>query len=368
MKIVQFNSDNANHHAFTEELNRRVNSYFKERKISMRGNTALYVKAIIMLAIYIGAFVWIMSTSMSLWWALILTVIMGIGEAGIGMSVMHDGAHGSFSDVPWINKMATSTIVILGSNAVNWKIQHNFLHHRFTNIYGYDQDIQTKAVIRLSDHAPLKSYHKYQHIYTFFFYGLMTLSKLIGDFPQLRKFTKSGLTRQQHIDTKKEWAKLIGIKTSYLFLFIGLPLWLTDYTWWQILLGFVVMHFTAGMIMSTIFQMAHVVEGAEQPLPDSHGVIHMEWTVHQLHTTSDFAQNNALLNWYAGGLNFQIEHHLFQQISHIHFQNIAPIVRELTEKYKLPYTVKTSFSEALHSHVRRLKELGRMIKTETEQH
>ncbi len=368
MKIIQFTSDNTKHKAFTEELNQRVSAYFKERKISMRGNAQLYVKAILMIGIYMGSFILILTAPMSAWWALFLAVIMGIGEAGIGMSVMHDGAHGSFSDIPWVNKIATSSIVILGSNAVNWKIQHNFLHHRFTNIYGYDQDIQTKAVIRLSDHAPLKPYHKYQYIYTFFFYGLMTLSKLLGDFPQFRKFTQEGLTNLERSETRKEWFKLIGIKTGYLLVCIGLPLWLTEYAWWEIILGFVVMHFTAGMIMSTIFQMAHVVEGAEQPLPDSEGVIHMEWTVHQLHTTSDFAQNNVLLNWYAGGLNFQIEHHLFQHISHIHFQHIAPIVCELTEKYQLPYNVKPSFSEALRSHVRRLKELGRITETKTGQH
>jgi linoleoyl-CoA desaturase len=358
MKIIQFNSKNTQHKVFTEELNTRVNAYFKDRNISMRGNSSLYLKATVMLAIYIGSFVCILSLSLPAWWALVLALIMGIGEAGIGMSVMHDGAHGSFSDIPWVNKLAASSIVILGSNAVNWKIQHNFLHHRFTNIYGYDQDIQTKAVIRLSDHAPLKPYHKYQYIYTFFFYGLMTLSKLIGDFPQFLKFTKEGLTNQQPKEARNEWIKLIGIKSVYLLIFVGLPLWLTDYTLWQILLGFVVMHFTAGMIMSTIFQMAHVVEGAEQPLPDAQGIIHMEWTVHELHTTSDFAQNNALLNWYAGGLNYQIEHHLFQHISHIHFPQIAPIVKELTTKYGIPYNVKDSFSSALRSHTQRLKELG----------
>jgi linoleoyl-CoA desaturase len=359
MKIIQFKTRNTQHQAFTEELNTRVNAYFKNQNISMRGNRGLYLKAIVMLAIYIGSFVCILCLSLSAGWALLLALIMGFGEAGIGMSVMHDGAHGSFSDLSWVNKLAASSIVILGSNAVNWKIQHNFLHHRFTNIYGYDQDIQTKAVIRLSDHAPLKPYHKYQFVYTFFFYGLMTLSKLIGDFPQFQKFTKEGLTNQQPKETRNEWIKLMVIKTLYLTLFIGLPLWLTEYAWWQILVGFLVMHFTAGMIMSTIFQMAHVVEGAEQPLPDAQGVIHMEWTVHQLHTTSDFAPNNAFLNWYAGGLNYQIEHHLFQHISHIHFQQIAPIVRELTTKYGIPYNVKPSFASALKSHVQRLKDLGK---------
>ena len=87
--------------------------------------------------------------------------------------------------------------------------------------------------------------------------------------------------------------------------------------------------------MSTVFQMAHVVEGAAQPLPDEDSVVHTEWAVHQLRSTSDFGRNNVFLNWYVGGLNFQIEHHLFPNISHVHYRNIAPIVEETARELGL---------------------------------
>jgi len=145
----------------------------------------------------------------------------------------------------------------------------------------------------------------------------------------------------------------------YFIIFLGIPLWLSLFSWWQVLLGFIVIHLTAGMIMSTIFQMAHVVEGAEQPLPDSDGVIHHDWLTHQLLSTSDFAPNNRILGWYCGGLNYQIEHHLFPNICHIHYRKIAPIVRITAEKYGIKYNLKPTFRHAFISHVRRLKELGR---------
>jgi linoleoyl-CoA desaturase len=231
---------------------------------------------------------------------------MAIGEAGIGMAVMHDAAHGSFSDKRWVNQLFSSSMYLLGNNTFNWKVQHNVLYHTYTNINGYDQDIGTKAVIRLCDHAPLRKVHRFQLIYAFLLYGLMTLSKLVTDFNPLIEFNQWGMASRQQSSPRKEMVMLIVSKVAYVSIVIGLPLWLTNFSWWQVLIGFAVIHLTAGMIMSTIFQMAHVVEGAKQPLPDSEGVLHEEWVVHQLHSTSGFARHNFLLNWYVGASTFRL--------------------------------------------------------------
>jgi linoleoyl-CoA desaturase len=285
-------------------------------------------------------------------------ITMGLGEAGIGMAVMHDGAHGTISKKNWVNELFASTIAILGSNRTNWKIQHNILHHRFTNVYGFDPDIYTKAVIRLSQHAPLKKYHRYQFVYAFFLYGLMTFAKLIGDFKQLVVFKTSGMLDTQKTNYKRELLKLIFVKIIYLFMIIGLPILVTPYSWWQVLIGFTVMHVVAGMIMSTIFQMAHVVEDLVQPLPDTEMIIQKEWVVHQISVTSNFAPKNKFLFWYAGGLNYQIEHHLFQYINHTHYPAISKIVQEKCKKYGIRYHLNESFLLALKSHIRQLKALG----------
>jgi linoleoyl-CoA desaturase len=214
--------------------------------------------------------------------------------------------------------------------------------------------------IRLSQNAPLRKIHRYQHIHAFFFYGLLTVSKLIKDFTQLSEFNKADITRKYHINPSFEYMKMIFFKTIYLCVFIGLPLLFTQYDWLRILVGFFIMHWTAGYILSITFQMAHVAEIAEQPLPNADGIIESEWAVHQLRTTSDFARNNLLLNWYIGGLNFQIEHHLFPNICHIHYRKIAPIVEKTAKEFGFNYNLKPTLINAFNSHFRRLKELGTM--------
>lgn len=313
-----------------------------------------------MLSIYIAPFIVLLTISTSAWVALLLIILMGIGEAGIGMSVMHDASHGAFSDKNWVNKLFSSTMFLLGSNTFNWKVQHTILHHTFTNIYGYDQDIETKATLRLCEHSPLKRFHRFQFIYAYIFYGLMTLSKLITDIEQLLDFNRLGIAQEQNRKPSTEIMKLILIKILYFSIIIGLPLLFTNFKLWQVLLGFCFLHITAGMIMSTVFQMAHVVEGTEQPLPNSDGIIGNEWAVHELRTTSDFARYNHFLNWYVGGLNFQIEHHLFPNICHIHYQKIAPIVEKTVQEFGFIYNLKPTFISAFISHVRRLKALGKV--------
>jgi linoleoyl-CoA desaturase len=360
MKKIKFISSDSKQQHFADAVRKNVNDYFSEKGISTKGNFSMVVQTFAMLSIYIVPLVLILTVSMSAWIAMILAIVIGVGMVGIGMCVMHDAVHGSYSSKEWVNKVFGGTMYLLGSNVFNWKIQHNFLHHAFTNIDGSDQDISSKGPLRLSQHAPLKKIHRYQYIHAFFFYGFMTISKLINDFPQLRSFNKSEITRKRNPNPTFEYWRMAFVKAAYLIVFIVFPILFTAFTWWQILLGFFIMHWTAGFIMSTIFQMAHIVEIAEQPMPNAQGVIEQEWVVHELQTTADFARNNLLLNWYIGGLNFQIEHHLFPNICHIHYRKIAPIVEKTAKEYGFIYNLKPTFLNALRSHVRKLKELGRL--------
>ena len=357
MKTVKFIGNDPSQQ-FTKTLRKNVNAYFKEKGISTKGNWKMMIKALVMLSLYFVPFIILLTIPLSIGLAWVMVVIIGLGEAGIGMSVMHDASHGAFSEKKWVNTLFSYSMFILGSNTFNWKMQHNVLHHTFTNIYLFDQDIESKAAIRLCEHAPLYRFHRFQYLYAYFFYGLMTISKLFTDISQLIKFNRSGITKEQNLHPGKELLKLIIIKVIYFSIILGLPLWLTDYAWWQILIGFATLHITAGITMSTVFQMAHVVEGAAQPLPDKDGIIHDEWTVHQLKTTSDFGRYNSLINWYVGGLNFQIEHHLFPNICHLHYPKIAPIVERTAREFGVPYNQKSSFFAAFVSHAKRLKQLG----------
>jgi linoleoyl-CoA desaturase len=354
-RVKFVNPDNSQ---FFPTLRKRVNHYFQDNNISRYGNREMFTKTIVLLGIYLACYVIILSLPVSPWLLLPFVVLMGIAKSGVGMSVMHDALHGSYSQNPTVNKWMGNTIYMLGSNASVWKIQHNVLHHTYTNIHGMDEDIGTKVVIRLSDQTPLKSFHRYQHIYVFFLYGLMTLKMLTNDFSKILNYKERGMLGQQKSSFGGEYTQMVLLKITYLFFVLVLPVLITPLLWWQVLIGFMVMHLTSGFILSTIFQMAHIVEEAHQPMPNQEGNIENAWAIHQLETTANFAPKNRILNWYIGGLNYQIEHHLFPNVCHVHYRKIADIVQQTAKEFKLDYHVQPTFRQALGSHVRMLKALG----------
>lgn len=344
---------------FFKTLNKRVNAYFKENGIKRTGNWTLYSKAIIMFSVFLVPLVLILTIPMPQWVLLLLTIVIGIGMAGVGMNVMHDSNHESFSSKKWVNKTMGSSIYILAGNVYNWKVQHNVLHHSFTNIQGHDEDIDAGRIIRFTKNAKWLKIHQFQKYYSIFLYGLLTINWAITtDFKQMHKYLKRKLSYGKFPNPATEWTTLIVTKLVYYFMWIVLPLLVLDISWWKVLIGFFVMHYTAGMILSVVFQLAHVVPNTEMPLPDKDGNLEHTWAVHQLYTTSNFAPTNKFISWYTGGLNHQVEHHIFPHISHIHYGKIAQIVKETAMEYDLPYNEYKTFTKAIAEHFNQLKTLG----------
>jgi len=344
---------------FFKTLNQRVNHYFKENQIPKTGNWKLYVKTVVMFSLLIAPYVMVLTLSINLWVKLLLCIVMGIGMAGVGMNVMHDGNHGSFSKYPWINKFMGSSIYILAGNVFNWKVQHNILHHTYTNIHGHDEDLEAGRVLRFSKHSQWFPHHKFQHYYSVFLYGLLTLNwALFTDFQQMKRYTKRKLYYLNSKRPSLQWTGLYISKILYFSIWIVLPILLIDAPWWTVIIGFVVMHYTAGIILSLIFQLAHVVEDAEMHEAHKSGTMKNTWAIHQLKTTVNFATKNKIMNWFTGGLNHQIEHHIFPHISHVHYTKIGAIVRKTAKEFNLPYNEYKTTRSALFSHFKFLKQMG----------
>lgn len=346
---------------FSATLNRRVNDYFKMHNLSRHANPEMVIKTVIMFALYcIPYFLIVTNTVTDSLWLIGLMIIMGIGLAGIGLSVMHDANHGAYSNRAWVNTVIGYSINFVGATAFNWKMQHNVLHHTYTNIHDEDEDISPRGVLRLSPHSNWKYMHRYQFLYAWFLYGLMTVVWMITkDFIRLARYQRNGLVKKHKGNLSKEWAILIGTKLFYAGYIIVIPLVFTTLVWWQVLLGFFIMHYLAGFILAIIFQPAHVIEGTIFPVPDVNHALENNWTVHQLLTTTNFANKSRWFSWYVGGLNFQIEHHLFPHICHVHYRKIAGIVKNTTNEFGLPYNNFKTFIGALAGHTRLLKRLGR---------
>mgnify|MGYP003675181303 CR=1 FL=1 len=344
---------------FFRTLNKRVNSYFKDNNLSRNGNWRLYVKTITMFSLYLGPYALLLFTDMP-WWANLLCVLtMGVGMAGVGMNVMHDANHGAYSSKGWVNKIMGGSMYILAGNVYNWQVQHNVLHHTYTNIHGHDEDLEAGRILRFSEHSDWKRFHKFQHIYGVLFYGLLTFNwVLTTDFTQSARFLKRKLAFGKMPKPSTQWLTLVITKLIYFSIWIVIPMLFFSAAWWQILIGFFIMHYVAGMILSIIFQLAHVVEDANMPLPDASGTMKNSWAIHQLFTTVNFSTKSKFMNWFTGGLNHQVEHHIFPNISHVHYTKISAIVKSTAKEFNLPYNEYKTTRKALIAHFRHLKQMG----------
>ncbi len=346
---------------FFSVLKKRVDQYFVDNNISRHANQRMVIKTIVLLSLYIVPFLIFLTVQPRFSISLFLWFLMGLGISGIGMSIMHDANHGAYSQNPQVNKWLGYTIYFAGGGVANWKWQHNLLHHTYTNVVPMDEDIRDRGVVKLSPHAVAQSVHQFQWIYAFFFYSLMTLYWVIlKDFNQYVSFIRSGVNSHSAADNRKMLIDLILLKVLYFGILLGLPIWAFHLPWQEVLLGFLLMHFTSGLLLTVIFQLAHTVEGTQHPLVEENNTIAKDWAVHQLETTVNFSPDNAWLSWYIGGLNYQIEHHLFPKICHVHYPKIAPIVKQTAAEFGLVYLENPSFGEALKSHVSTLKRFGRL--------
>lgn len=347
---------------FFPTLKKRVDGYFSSQQIKKQGNRRLYIKAAVLLLTYIAPFVLMLTLPVSPLVQIGLWSLMGFALAGIGMSVMHDANHGAFSKNKTVNSVMSYTLNLLGGSVSNWKMQHNVLHHTYTNVANMDEDIDDKLLMRFCPHSERKPYHRFQFIYVIFFYSILTLYWVtLKDFVQYFQYRKHQASSEDKKGHVQKLLQIILLKIGYFFVTIYLPIAIVGLPVSTTIFGFLLMQAIAGFILALVFQLAHTVEGTSHPLPNNEGVIENDWAMHQLQTTANFSRKSKFISWYVGGLNFQVEHHLFPYISHIHYPHIAEIVRETAEEYGVPYLENRTFYGAVASHFAFLYQLGKPV-------
>jgi len=340
---------------FHARLKQRVHQYFADNRLPKTGDWRLFLKTGI-IVLWFGLFyILYVFFAMSLLMSLLTVVALAQGFILIGFNMMHDGAHHSYSRQKTINWLMGFTLDLIGGSHVRWRQKHNILHHTYTNIHGFDADLHTAGLLRLSPEQPWHPWHRWQHLYAWPAYSLLTLSWVMyGDF---RMFFSGHighhpLPRQ----TRVEAGVFFVTKLWYFGYMLVLPAFFHPVL--HVLIAFVVMHGLFGFTLSLVFQLAHIVEHIAFPTPAAHtGRMAQEWAVHQVETTANFAPTNAFARWYLGGLNFQIEHHLFASICHIHYPAISTIVRQTCDEFAIPYVCYPTVWAAIVGHYRLLKTL-----------
>ena len=347
--------------SFYDAVRANVAAYFEDNHIPEHGNRKMYIKTAAMLSMYflplVAICTGVVAGHLLLFYALWL--LMGAGLVGIGVAVMHDSNHGSYATSKRVNNMLGNLLNVVGGYSVNWRIQHNILHHTYTNLNGLDEDIEAGMLLRMSPHRPWFRFHKYQHIYAGGLYLLMNLFWVVAkDYRQLVRYDQQDLLKKEKITLRKAIIELSVLKVFYLAYILAVPMLFSGFAPLQVLLGFVMMHLVAGLSLALIFQPAHVMETSEFPDTPDDRKMENNWAVHQLLNTTNFCPDNKFVSWYIGGLNFQIEHHLFPHICHVHYPKLAPIVQRTAEEFGLSYQIIPTFRKAILDHFRMLKKLG----------
>ncbi len=344
---------------FFKSLKTKVDHYFATTGFNRAGNSLLLVKGIIQVSAAIFLYSILVFFTPPVIVSILLCVLLGFVLALIGFNIMHEGGHQTFSSRPWLNTLAAYFLNVLGGNTYYWKIKHNINHHTYTNIEGMDSDIDVKPFMRLHTEQPHHWFHRYQYVYWVVLYGISYVVWVF--YHDFEKYVTGKITMDGKAEklARKEHVIFWVTKLFYIGAYLVVPIYAVGWLW--ALVGFAIVTFVCGLTISVVFQLAHVVEGTDFPKPvGTSGKVAQEWAIHQLQTTSNFATRSQVVSWLLGGLNFQVEHHLFPRISHVHYPAINQLLKQTCQEHQIPYLEQSSFLEAFRSHIRYIHSLGKV--------
>jgi linoleoyl-CoA desaturase len=345
---------------FLRELRKRVDAYFVRTGRPRRDCPRMYFKTASILAWFVGAYLLLLFVATSWWTVVPLAVILGLAIAAIGFNIQHDAAHKAYSDRRWVNKVMSLTLDMMGGSSYLWDWKHNTFHHTSPNVSGHDDDINIGMLGRLSPDQPHYWFHRLQGIYLWLLYGFLAVKwHLFDDFYLI----SVGRIGGHKIPRPKGRDLLVFVGGKIVFFSIAFVIPMLMHPWWAVLGVYATAAFVSGVVLSVVFQLAHCVQEADFPMPtltpQGNHKLATEWSVHQIQTTVDFCRGNRVIGWFVGGLNYQVEHHLFHKICHIHYPEISKLVEEACHEFGVRYAAHRSLFGAIASHFRWLVQMGR---------
>ena len=355
MGAIRYHHHDAN--PFFATVKARSEAWMKATGRTRYGGWRIYLKSAFWLGTYFGLYSLLLFGLVPFPYSLLVWAGFGFAMLLISLNIGHDASHGSFSSNSKVNAVFSYVFELIGTSSYLWGIMHNKAHHGFVNLHVNDVAIQTEPMLRLSPDAPLYSWHRWQHLYAFPLYSISTLFwVLLKDFKFISKQKIGPFKGAPH--PWYQYVLLVGTKLIYFGYIIVLPVMFSGASLWEILLGFLIMHLTMGITLGLTFQTTHAVEETCDPKWAKAGEIDNTWAVHVLESTSDFKTDSKLLNFLYGGLNSHVAHHIYPNISHVHYPGISKIIKEVAEELDLVYIENPNMWAAALSHIQYLKQLG----------
>jgi linoleoyl-CoA desaturase len=342
--------------AFRQDLETAVTAFFTHRQLPRQGSRALWTKTAVLATWLVGSYVALVFVADQPWQFVLLAVSLACAMAGIGFNVQHDGGHRSYAVSSAVNRGMAFSLDLMGGSSYFWRYKHGIAHHGTPNIAGFDDDVYLGPLGRLTPHDRHFWFHRFQHLYMWGLYGLLAIKwQLVDDF---RSLIKPGVAATQ-VPRPAGGELLLFWLGKILFFGLALVLPMFFHPWWGVLAFFVLTDVVLGLLLSVVFQLAHCLGEAtfaRPPLPAQ--VMGRDWATHQVEATVDFARDNHALTWFIGGLNFQIEHHLFPRVCHTHYPALAKTIEDVCRTHGVRYGTHATATAALRSHYRWLRQLG----------
>jgi linoleoyl-CoA desaturase len=349
---IKFGRNNS----FHNELRRRVDAFFQTTGLRQRDGPQMYLKSAILISVFVASYVLLVAFAQTWWQALPLSVLLGLATAAIGFNIQHDAGHQAYSNYGWINKLMALWLDIIGGSSYTWHWKHAVIHHTDVNITGQDTDIDLGVFGRMTPYQKRYAFHRWQHFYLWPLYGLLAIKwQLFDDFRDVMV----GRIGAHRIPRPRGWDMCIFLAGKVVFFTLALGIPLMVHSLWPVLLWYVVTTLVLGLVLSVVFQLAHCVEEAEFPMPEPDtGRMESPWAIHQVETTVNFMRPSRIGAWLLGGLNFQIEHHLFPRICHVHYPALSKIVETTCAEFGVRYTEHKTLWAGVASHYRWLRRMG----------
>jgi linoleoyl-CoA desaturase len=341
--------------SFPKVLRRRLDSFFFEQNLSPKADRMMWIKIATGLAVLAGSWTALYALKMNSWTFVAVYLLNALAQTFLLLNIAHDSNHNAVSSGRAVNKLLNYAFDLCGINSYMWRILHHRGHHSCINLHGEDDALTGRGIFRFTPHEPRMRWQRFQHIYGLFVYALFSLDYVfVRDFECFFFPTHDYLKRTKH--PLREYAILFAGKAVYVTYMLILPVVILGKSPLLVAVAFLLAHLIIGLTVALVFQTTHTVDTTYFPSNRSefdNGVYHI------FATTADYATENPLVAWLAGGLNHHIAHHLCPFVCHTHYAALTRIVKQTAEEFGVPYRQHPTMTRAIRHHLMLLKQLGK---------
>jgi linoleoyl-CoA desaturase len=352
--IVEPAGESSGVSSFPRVLRSRLDQFFADQHISPKADRTMWIKIALGLAVLAGAWIALYTLKPNSWKFVGLYLLGGLAQTFLLLNIAHDSNHNAISSRPRVNKTLNYVFDLCGMSSYMWRILHHRGHHSCINLHGEDDALSGRGIFRFTPYEPHAPWHRFQHIYVLFVYAMFSLDYVFfRDFQCFFFPTHEYLRRTKH--PLREYAVLFAGKGFYLTYMLILPVVVLGKSPLLVAGAFLLVHLVVGLAVTLVFQSTHTVDSTYFPADRGefeNGVYHI------FATTADYATENPLVGWLAGGLNHHVVHHLCPFVCHTHYAPLTRIVKETAKEFGIPYRQHSTMTLAIQHHLILLKQLG----------